>query len=147
MKTITEIQKPALDLSFKEPVIPFGEIANYNGSDIKSEISLEIWRNRQEGDKGFEEHMFRVSGKGSRFNIKYLFANEICPTVPAKDHTLIHFDRPKYIGTSELCLVSTFPEDYNFVGQPPHYLCGMSVPPVMVAQIASRVHEQWLSKI
>jgi DNA (cytosine-5)-methyltransferase 1 len=29
----------------------------------------------------------------------------------------------------------------------PGYLIGMSVPPVMTAQIAKQVYEQWLSKI
>lgn len=27
------------------------------------------------------------------------------------------------------------------------YICGMSVPPVMMAQVATRVYEQWLSKL
>ena len=42
---------------------------------------------------------------------------------------------------------STFPTDYNFLDQKAGYLCGMSVPPVMMAQVASMVWEQWLSKI
>jgi DNA (cytosine-5)-methyltransferase 1 len=29
----------------------------------------------------------------------------------------------------------------------PEYLIGMSVPPIMTAQIASNIHEQWLSKL
>lgn len=43
--------------------------------------------------------------------------------------------------------ISTFPQDYNFCGLSPHYICGMSVPPVMMAQIATRIYEQWLSKL
>lgn len=35
----------------------------------------------------------------------------------------------------------------NFQGRKPTYICGMSVPPVMMAQIATQVHKQWLSKI
>ena len=38
----------------------------------------------------------------------------------------------------------TFPQDYDFLDQAPQYICGMSVPPVMMAQIAGAVYEQWL---
>lgn len=27
------------------------------------------------------------------------------------------------------------------------YLCGMSVPPVMMANVANNIYEQWLSKL
>ena len=40
-----------------------------------------------------------------------------------------------------------FPTDYNFLDQKAGYLCGMSVPPVMMSNVAERVWEQWLSKI
>ncbi|MFS2550904.1 DNA (cytosine-5-)-methyltransferase, partial [Phocaeicola dorei] len=40
-----------------------------------------------------------------------------------------------------------FPQDYNFCGLSPHYICGMSVPPVMMAHVASRIWKYWLSKL
>ena len=59
----------------------------------------------------------------------------------------ILFDEPRYLSQGEECCVATFPQDYDFAGNKPHYICGMSVPPVMMAQVASRIYEQWLSKI
>ena len=41
----------------------------------------------------------------------------------------------------------SYPKDYNFNGTQLHYLIGMSVPPVMTAQIATKIYNQWLSKI
>lgn len=41
----------------------------------------------------------------------------------------------------------TFPIDYDFNEQNVKYICGMSIPPLMTAQIATRIHEQWLSKL
>ena len=41
----------------------------------------------------------------------------------------------------------TFPQDYNFLKQDVKYVCGMSVPPVMMAQIADQVYIQWLKEI
>ncbi|THC82815.1 DNA (cytosine-5-)-methyltransferase, partial [Bacteroides fragilis] len=40
-----------------------------------------------------------------------------------------------------------FPQDYHFLNQSPHYICGMSVPPVMMAHVASRIWKYWLSKL
>ena len=53
----------------------------------------------------------------------------------------------KYTSRAEVCNISSFPSDYDFGNEEPHYICGMSVPPVMMAQIASRVYDLWLSKI
>ena len=44
--------------------------------------------------------------------------------------------QPIYLSRSEVCNISTFPQDYHFLNQSPHYICGMSVPPVMMAQVA-----------
>ncbi|MEY4573777.1 MAG: Flavobacterium phage vB FspS tooticki6, partial [Bacteroidota bacterium] len=41
----------------------------------------------------------------------------------------------------------SYPLDYDFLKLKPHYLIGMSVPPIMIAQIASEIYEQWLKKI
>jgi len=38
----------------------------------------------------------------------------------------------------------TFPQDYDFLDQSAQYVCGMSVPPVMEAQIAHQIYLQWL---
>ena len=38
----------------------------------------------------------------------------------------------------------TFPQDYDFKKQSVQYVCGMSVPPVMMAKISEQVYRQWL---
>jgi len=38
----------------------------------------------------------------------------------------------------------SFPTDYVFQKNKPKYLIGMSVPPVMTAQIATQIYQQWL---
>ena len=40
--------------------------------------------------------------------------------------------------------LQTFPQDYDFCGNSAKYVCGMSVPPNMMANIATEVWEQWL---
>jgi DNA (cytosine-5)-methyltransferase 1 len=47
----------------------------------------------------------------------------------------------------EFTFAGAFPKDYNFLNIDIQYLIGMSVPPVMTAQIATEIYNQWLSKI
>jgi DNA (cytosine-5)-methyltransferase 1 len=45
---------------------------------------------------------------------------------------------------NEYKIIGTYPLDYNFKKIEPKYLIGMSVPPVMTAQIATEIYNQWL---
>jgi DNA (cytosine-5)-methyltransferase 1 len=58
-----------------------------------------------------------------------------------------HYKQQRTLTEREIMLGSTFPLDYKPKPLNISYACGMSVPPVMVAQIASRIYEQWISKI
>lgn len=140
-------EKPTLNLDFNEPTILFGDVADYSGRELKSKVVRTLWENRQYGDSDQSFANMRLYGKCSNFNQSYVYEDKVCPTLASKESCLVHYQTPQYLGASEVCKVSSFPQDYNFAGQSPHYVCGMSVPPVMVAQVASRIYEQWLSMI
>lgn len=40
-------------------------------------------------------------------------------------------------------MCGSYPLDYNFIKIEPKYLIGMSVPPIMTAQIAYQIWLQW----
>jgi len=44
-----------------------------------------------------------------------------------------------------ICL-QTFPQDYDFKGRSVKYVCGMSVPPLMMKEIAGQIVKQWLKR-
>lgn len=138
---------PRIEMEFNEKPILFREVADYSGDGVNSKVVRTLWENRQYGDTNQGDANFRLYGKGSNFNQAYVYTDKICPTLASKKTCLIHFDKPLYLGQSEVCCISSFPQDYNFAGQQPHYVCGMSVPPVMMAQVASRIYDYWLSKI
>ena len=46
----------------------------------------------------------------------------------------------------ETKMAGSYPLDYDFKGNKVPYLVGMSVPPVMTAQIATEIYNQWLAK-
>lgn len=139
--------KPLLKLHFNESPILMNEVADFSGREVVSRVVRMLWDNRKPGDTSQADANERLFGKGSNFGQSYVYLDKICPTLTGKETSLIHFDQPRILGQSEVCCVSTFPQDYNFGGQSPHYICGMSVPPVMMAQIASAIWEQWLSKL
>ena len=43
--------------------------------------------------------------------------------------------------------IGSFPKDYNFNGNRIQYIIGMSVPPVMTANISTEIYKQWLNKL
>ena len=90
-----------------------------------------------------EEAYKKQTGKRGFFNQQYLYENKVSYTLTTHADSIIPFKQPIYLSRSEVCNISTFPQDYLFLNQSPHYICGMSVPPVMMAQVASRVWKYW----
>lgn len=57
-------------------------------------------------------------------------------------------DKNTLIDKDTISLIGSYPIDYNHLEfNNSQYLIGMSVPPVMMAQIATEIYEQWLIKI
>lgn len=138
---------PYLDLNFNEPPILFGEVADYNGDEIKSKRMRKVWEARQPSDDGFGDITKRINGKESMFNMRFGKPGEVSHTLVTDKSYMVHYERPCYYSDTEVVKVQSFPVDYDFAGQRPHYVCGMSVPPVMMANVASNIYEQWLSKL
>ena len=86
-------------------------------------------------------------GKENMFNCKYEYKNKVLHTITGKSESNIPFHKPSFLSDKEVLLGSSFPEDFNFLGYRVKYVCGMSIPPVMMANIATEVYNQWLSKI
>jgi len=55
----------------------------------------------------------------------------------------LHYSKFRMLTKTETYKSQTFPQDYE--SKDPLYMCGMSVPPVMTAQIASEIYRQWQS--
>jgi DNA (cytosine-5)-methyltransferase 1 len=137
---------PTLNLNFNEKPIPFGEFQDNNGRELSENMKV-IWQAKEYGDTSMEAACFKLQGKKKYFSQSYLYKDKVCPTLTAKEDALVLYDEPKYTSREEACQIGSYPLDYDFKKNKPHYLIGMSVPPVMTAQIALRIYEQWLSKM
>lgn len=131
-----------LKLSFDEKPIVFGElIENINYNDLTKNENY-LWNNKQHGDGDFGVINVRLGNKQNSFTTKLLYKEKVCNTVIAEDNNIL-FDIPRKTTKNEVCQIGTYPLDYNFKKIEPKYLIGMSVPPVMTAQIAHQIYLQW----
>ena len=138
--------EPYIDMEFNESEIYYGEYADYKGKPIGVKMR-KLFEQRVAGDIVLAEAYKKQTGKRGFFNQQYLYENKVSYTLTTHADSIIPFKQPIYLSRSEVCNISTFPQDYHFLNQSPHYICGMSVPPVMMAHVASRIWKYWLSKL
>lgn len=140
-------QVPYINMEFNEKPILYGEFEdNTDAPPIPNGIKA-IWEGRRVGDTLLCDSYVRKYRKRRYFDYCFAYRDKVCPTLTAHKESGLSFYEPRYFSRSELIHASTFPEDFDFGKEAPHYVCGMAVPPVMMAQVSSRVYEYWLSKI
>lgn len=142
-----ELNYPKLKLSFNEKPILYGDFADDGGTLInESTMQYRRWRQRSGKDRCVSDTTVRVEhGKISGFNHIYVKMNEV-PQTQTASVRFLRFDKPRYISDHDVTLIQSFPEDYDYCGTDAAYICGMSVPPVMMANIASEIYGQWLKR-
>ena len=138
-----DLHLPKLKLEFNEDAIPFKFVESIDiGKPITGEM-LPLWNICKEG-----KSLSTVHPKGNYFGSFKVSPNEVVNTVIASTSSpLLHYNKANYISKNEVCQIGSYPLDYNFKKVEPKYLIGMSVPPVMTAQIANQIRLQWLDKI
>jgi DNA (cytosine-5)-methyltransferase 1 len=137
---------PKLDLNFKEPEIKFGEFRDEVGVDGSHMERGKLMPHRIKSDKCCSDINERLYNKFSGFNAMIRHDDEVCGTITSGEYDWRFYDG-KICTNKDYMLAGSYPLDYNFRGQQPKYFVGMSVPPVMTAQISSQIYEQWISKL
>ena len=138
-----EFKLPKLKLEFNEKAVLFENILEK--SEYKNDLTavqFDLWKKQKPTDKTLAD----VRQEANGFTDYLINKNEVCPTITSGGK-FISKQYPRWFVRSEFCQCGTYPIDYNFKSIEPQYLIGMSVPPVMTAQIAHQIHLQWLSKI
>lgn len=140
---------PELKLAFNESPIYFRSIREYNINDQPwTPLDEKCWTLKKQGDKDYSDVLIRISEGSKNWNAKFIYDNSICNTIASSSGSrLVSFEEKKRLCSIELQKCGTFPMDYNFSNIEIKYLIGMSVPPVMMAQIAHQIWLQWLSRI
>ena len=137
---------PKLNLEFNEKEIKFKEIYEKGVCDTnhKKESRLyDFWLKRDREDKAMSDIVLREENRLSMFNVVLIKSDEVPPTYVRQDRSLL-YDEYRSINKSESCSIGSFPKDYNFLKLNYGYLIGMSVPPVVMANISEQIYLQWL---
>jgi DNA (cytosine-5)-methyltransferase 1 len=141
-----EFLLPKLRLEFNEEAILFGDVEDSSLSKFGqplSEAYKKWWLLTPQGenlDFAHPKKSFFNTAKVSRLAVSKTIASTLAGAIT-------HHSMPNKISDEQICLIGTYPIDYNFKALEPQYLIGMSVPPVMTAQISHQIYLQWLSKI
>jgi DNA (cytosine-5)-methyltransferase 1 len=133
-----------LRMQFFEKAIPYSEFKSEPGPMLTTDTT-EVWKKRKPSDTSLGDIHGRISGGRKRFSARFIFDNEVCSTVTASPDCLpIRHDFPNRINDDDLKCIGSYPQDYKFPKCGAQYLIGMSVPPVMTAQISHQIYLQWL---
>lgn len=139
---------PFIKIKFNEPEILFSSIYEQNatGDQIVSPSYQKVWHKKKYGEGSLSDTTLRTENVEKYFSVKYIYKDRVCNTIIGSEKNIL-FDELRTLSKKELCQCGSYPKDYNFQSNKPGYLIGMSVPPVMTAQVASQIYEQWLSKL
>ena len=89
--------------------------------------------------------MFIETGKHSGITHRIVKLNEVYPTQTA-GHGDIWTEDGNHPSDFDVLHSQTFPEDYNLLNQKSEYICGMSVPPIMMKRVVTRLIESGIFK-
>ena len=128
----------SLDMSFNYEPVTYGEIKE---GELKSlgehTLFYNIASQAIESDKNIADTRIRLGQKGAAFQTLYIRDDMVIPTQRAKPD-LIDIEKIAYVSKETIRNAQTFPQDYKFIPDTyanVGYICGMSVPPLMIKRI------------
>lgn len=133
---------PKLTINPDEKPVLYKEIATKARTINKKTQGYWLIKNHlKPSDRNIGDINERLKGKPSNFNTPIFRFNKVCPTITANAQA--YREDVCYVPDKDIISASTFPQDYDFCGNPVKYVCGMSVPPRMMEYIAKEVAKQW----
>lgn len=138
-----------IDMFFNYKPITYGMIKEGELKPIgKDTLFYQIAKQAVKSDKSIADTRVRLGQKGSAFQTFYIRDDDVVNTQRSKPD-LIDLEHIAYISKETMRNSQTFPIDFNFcpntytnIG----YVCGMSVPPVMMKRVVTRLIESGVFK-
>lgn len=137
---------PKLTIRPNGKPVYFREFASRNAKPInRTTEAYYLMKNHMiKTDRDLGDINMRVYNKLSQFNTKIVWFDEVFPTITSGG--CFYREDLKMVMDSDYISASTFPQDYDFNGNPVKYVCGMSVPPRMMEYIAREIAKQWFKR-
>jgi DNA (cytosine-5)-methyltransferase 1 len=138
-----------LDMSFNYEPVTYGVIKSGEGVPLKKGTQLyEALCQATHDDLRISDVFVRQGKKEKCFGSKIAWEENVLQTITAK----LDYNRgveKERITEMDIIHSQTFPEDYNFMSDSWSdiaYICGMSVPPIMIKRIVTRLIESGVFK-
>ena len=139
-----DLAYPKLRMSFDSRPIPFREVREVYGKPIPEDtLAYRLMRYRRPTDRDLSDINRRIRRKQIGYTMAFAHDDEPVQTITSGGDQYRMCDGT-LMTDRDIISCQTFPQDYDFMGQSVQYVCGMSVPPVMMAKIAEQVYQQWL---
>ena len=134
---------PKIELEFNEKEIPFKEFMFFNELEENEKMTpclINEYDNILEGEQSKKYFQF---SRLDRNKVPSTVTTSQSKSGACQSHPYIK----RFFNNNELCLIGSYPLDYNFLNLKCSYIIGMSVPPLMTGKIAEQIYNQWLSKL
>lgn len=132
------------ELFFNYEPVTYGEIKSGVGERLNQDTVIYKWLQKAlPGDKRISDTVVRCGEKEKLFNHRICWNENIMQTIAGSGEILRGDDKTR-VSIEDIVHSQTFPEDYDFVNRTFNnvsYICGMSVPPVMIKRIVLRLIE------
>lgn len=137
-----------LNMHFNYAPINYGEIKEGKGKMVEKGSKTEILLNEcRNNEPNLSYACQRLYGKPSWFQAMVLDDDKVMPTIRAKMTDIFRRKEKTRVTWEDVRNSQTFPQDYNFMPNSDNqvgYICGMSVPPIMIKRLVTRLIESGL---
>lgn len=133
---------PELQIAFNERPVLFKEFRTEKGRPVTEWEAL-VMSKRKPTDRCIADINRRVFNKNTGYTVSIFHDDEVCRTLASGGAYYRYCDGMR-VTDEDIIHISTFPEDYDFGSRGPQFLCGMSVPPLLMARISHEIDVQWL---
>ena len=135
-----------INMYFNYEKVTYGEIKEGVGPYNKDAQWYELLGKAQKGDKSLSDIRVRNGLSGGQFNCMICWEKDVLPTLAAKLEYYDPIEKTK-LSKETIRNAQTFPQDYDFGSELAGnvcYICGMSVPPIMIKRLVTRLIESGL---
>lgn len=136
-----------LDMSFNYEPIVYGEIKSGKGTPINEKTeTYRILQMANPSDLRMSDVYLRIGEKERAFACKIAWESNVLQTFIG-NFEYVRGTEKEWLSIEDIIHGQTFPEDYVFINRTYRavgYLCGMSVPPIMIKRIVTRLIESGL---
>lgn len=137
-----------LNMGFNYTPVTYGDIKEGVGPANQNTLWYDLLGQVVDEDKTLADVRTRLGLPYANFGSKLCREKDMLPTITANLEYYDPKERTK-LSVDTIRNATTFPQDFNFCGDSPShicYVCGMSVPPIMMKRVATRLIESGIFK-